>query len=230
MPWRQGEIIEKTINFILCPLITFFNQPELHLARFDVFFVVSVPDGSFRRAFSFVLPQSVAVNVTLKHLFISPGHNYFGRHGKGSLNHPVEEVSSLDCVAGRGIRRDRFFDYKPDYKGQITFFDWAVYERVRDEIVKGELHPRAFRRNVLVSGVDLNELIDKRFTLGGLELTGSCECRPCYWMDEACAPGAHEFLKGSGGLRARIVRGGKLKAGDYPLEITGDLEPGHGDD
>ena len=55
------------------------------------------------------------------------------------MNYPIEEVEGIDCVAGRGIRGDRFFDYKPDYKGQITFFDWAMYERVRDEVVKGEL-------------------------------------------------------------------------------------------
>lgn len=146
------------------------------------------------------------------------------------MNYPIEEVEGIDCVAGRGIRGDRFFDYKPDYKGQITFFDWAMYERVRDEVVKGELHARAFRRNVLIDGVDLNELIDKRFTLGDLELTGSCECSPCYWMDQACAPGTHEFLKGHGGLRAKIVRGGALKLGNYDLEVIGDLKPEESDE
>jgi len=141
------------------------------------------------------------------------------------MDYPIEEVERINCVAGRGIEGDRFFDYKPDYKGQITLFDWAVYERVRDEIVKGELDPKAFRRNVVVAGVDLNGLIDKRFTLGGLELTGSCECSPCYWMDQACAPGTHEFLKGYGGLRARIVKGGELVMGDCELEILAEVEP-----
>jgi MOSC domain-containing protein YiiM len=166
-----------------------------------------------------------AMTVSLKHLFISPGHNYYGRHGKGAMDFPIEEVERIQCVAGRGIEGDRFFDYQPDYKGQITFFDWAVYERVRDEIVKGELHPMAFRRNVVLEGVDLNELIDKRFTLDGLEFTGSCECSPCYWMDQACAPGTHEFLKGRGGLRARIVKGGDLVLGECELKITGEVKP-----
>ncbi len=164
------------------------------------------------------------MNVTLKHIFISPGHNYYGRHGKGSLDYPIEEVASIRCVAGRGIEGDRFFDYKPDYKGQITLFDWAVYERVRDKLVQGDLHPMAFRRNVVVQGIDLNDLIDQRFTLGGLELTGSCECAPCYWMDEACAPGTHEFLKGQGGLRARIVKGGELTLGECALDVLGTVE------
>lgn len=166
-----------------------------------------------------------AMQVTLKHLFISPGHNYYGRHGKGAMDYAIEEVESIECVAGRGIVEDRFYDYEPDYKGQLTLFDWAVFERVRDEIVKGDLHPRAFRRNVVVQGIDLNSLINRRFTLGGLELTGSCECTPCYWMDQACALGTYEFLKGRGGLRARITQGGVLPLGPCELEIIGEVEP-----
>ena len=34
------------------------------------------------------------------------------------------EVPVVECVAGRGIRGDRYFDFKNDYKGQITFFRW----------------------------------------------------------------------------------------------------------
>jgi MOSC domain-containing protein YiiM len=54
---------------------------------------------------------------------------------------------------------------------------------------------------VLVSGIDLNGLIGKAFAVGGVEFSGSEECAPCYWMEEAIGPGAHEWLKGRGGLR-----------------------------
>lgn len=162
--------------------------------------------------------------VTIKHLFISPGHNYYGRYGMGSLDHAIEERSEIQLVAGKGVEDDRFYEYKEDYKGQITFFDWAVYERVRDEVVKGELAPSAFRRNVVLQGVDLNELIGKHFRIGEMEFTGSCECAPCFWMDEACAEGTHEFLKGRGGLRARILKGGCLSVGTAELEILAEVE------
>lgn len=185
---------------------------------------LAVNERAFGRAFPVSYMHDQDVKVTLKHIYISPGHNYYGRHGIGSMDFPIEEKDSIVCLEGRGIEDDRFLDYKEDYKGQITFFDWAVYEKVRDEIVKGELDPVAFRRNVMVQGIDLNDLIDKHFSLGGLEFTGSCECSPCYWMDEACAPGTHEFLKGRGGLRARIVKGGELATGEYELKILGDVE------
>jgi len=32
------------------------------------------------------------------------------------------EVPVIECVASRGIRGDRYFNFKDDYKGQITFF------------------------------------------------------------------------------------------------------------
>ncbi len=165
------------------------------------------------------------MNISLQHFHIAPGHNYKGRHGLGALDYPIEEMEAIECVAGSGIIGDRFFDYEPDFRGQITFFDRAVYERVMTEIVKGEVSPIVFRRNVIIKGVDLNELIGKRFQIGGLEFTGSCECSPCYWMDESCAPGTFEFLKGQGGLRARIVKGGEMKLGDYELKVLGDAPP-----
>jgi MOSC domain-containing protein YiiM len=155
--------------------------------------------------------------VEVEHLFVSPGHNYYGRHGKGSEDHEIVDCDEIELVAGRGIKGDRFFDYKEDYKGQITLFDGATYAAVKEEFQLPDLSPSAFRRNVIVSGADLNELIGKCFFLGDLELSGSEEAKPCYWMDEACAPGVEEFLKGQGGLRCRILRGGVLGKGTFTL-------------
>ena len=61
-------------------------------------------------------------------IYISPDHNFFGHYGKPAGTEATVEVNSINCVAGKGIEGDRFFDHKPDYKGQITFFDIAVYE------------------------------------------------------------------------------------------------------
>jgi MOSC domain-containing protein YiiM len=163
------------------------------------------------------------MKATIKHLYVSPDHNYFGRYGKDSLKHPIEERSALELVAGSGIVDDRFFDYEPDYKGQITFFDWAVYEKVVSKFGVENLKPTVFRRNVVIEGVDLNSLIGKRFTINGMEFTGSCECSPCFWMDEAVAEGAEEFLKGRGGLRARIVSGGSLVTGAANFKVLGNV-------
>ena len=63
-------------------------------------------------------------------LFRSRAHNFVGHHGIEPGVHPMEAVPWLDCVAGRGIVGDRFFDHRPDYKGQITFFEAEVHAAV----------------------------------------------------------------------------------------------------
>lgn len=159
-------------------------------------------------------------DVILRHLYRSPGHDFFGRHGQAPENHGIEECDEFELVAGSGIRGDRFFGYKPDYKGQITFFNQAWVESARDYLGDPTLPATAFRRNVIVEGIDLNTLIGLRFRLGGVLFKGAEECKPCYWMDQACGkPGVEDLLKGNGGLRCRILEDGILRKGPVRLEL-----------
>lgn len=160
------------------------------------------------------------METVIRHLFISPGHNYFGRHGLGAEKNPTVEVKEVRCRAGHGLEGDRFFDYKPDYTGQITFFAWEIFEAAREKFAVPALSPGAFRRNVVIEGVELNTLIGKRFTLGGVEFEGAVESKPCYWMDQAVAPGAEEWLRGNGGLRCRILSDGPLGVGPAELILA----------
>jgi MOSC domain-containing protein YiiM len=150
-------------------------------------------------------------------IWISPGHNFVGRHSQAPLAHPAIPVEQVECVVGRGVRGDRFFDFKPDYNGQITFVAMETLERIQ-QILKLEKTPAgATRRNVHTRGVDLNELIGVKFELGGVRFEGTEECSPCKWMNHAIAPGAEELLRGHGGLRARILSDGILRVGSATL-------------
>jgi MOSC domain-containing protein YiiM len=167
-------------------------------------------------------PRVVKSAAAIRHIFISPGHNFFGRHGQPPGEHLATEVTAVRCRAGLGLEGDRFFGYRPDYNGQVTFFSWEVYLGARDELGVPALRPDAFRRNVIVSGAHLNSLIGARFTLGGVEFEGMSESKPCHWMNHAVAPGAEAWLRGHGGLRAKILTDGMLRVG--PAELyTGDL-------
>jgi len=148
--------------------------------------------------------------INIRHIFISPGHNFFGHHGQPAGENPILEVSIVECVAGRGLRGDRFFDYKPDYKGQVTLFAAEIFEALRQELGFSLPSPAVFRRNIITEGIDLSTLIGQRFTLQSVELEGVDECRPCYWMNEAVGPGAEAWLLGRGGLRCRILSNGHL--------------------
>lgn len=146
----------------------------------------------------------------IRHLFISEDHNFFGHHGQPAGEHRIVEVKRIECVAGAGIQGDRFFNYRPDYKGQITFFEWEVFQALQNELSLPDATVCSLRRNVITEGVALDRFIGAEFSLQGVSFVGVEECRPCYWMDRALGAGAETWLKGRGGLRARIVAGGSL--------------------
>ena len=147
----------------------------------------------------------------LLHLYISPGHNFREHHGGAAGTHPVREVGVIRCVAGRGIEGDRYFDYEPDFKGQITFFADEVYRALCEQFSLRDKPPSVFRRNIITRGADLELLIGKEFVIQGVKFLGTESCKPCYWMDQAFCPGAEAALEGRGGLRARILNDGVLR-------------------
>jgi MOSC domain-containing protein YiiM len=144
-------------------------------------------------------------------LFLSPGHNFFGHHGQPAGTHPTLAPPSVECVAGRGVRGDRFYDFKENYKGQITFFASEVFTEICQQLGVTDKSPGVMRRNVITAGVDLNSLVGRKFSIQGVEFEGVAECSPCHWMNEVIAPGAEAALLGRGGLRARILTSGTLR-------------------
>lgn len=150
--------------------------------------------------------------VSIARIYLSPGHNFFGRHGRAAGAHPTLSVPEVMCRAGRGLEGDRFLDYRDDYLGQVTFFAWETYEDLCRTLGVTDRDPGVFRRNIVTRHADLDAWIGREFTLQGVSFLGTQEAAPCAWMDEAFGPGAKEALRGRGGLRARILTDGVLRA------------------
>ena len=148
--------------------------------------------------------------ITIHNIYISDDHNFYGHHGKEPGGNPMIELDSVECEGGKGIIGDRFHNYKEDYKGQITFFSLEVYKDICTNFKLTDVSPSVFRRNVIISGVDLNSLINKKFNIQGIDFLGTQEAAPCYWMNGAVAEGAENAMKGRGGLRAKILTSGRL--------------------
>ncbi len=148
--------------------------------------------------------------MNVRHIYISPGHNFVGHHGRDPDDFPIIEVDEVECLADTGLKGDRYCGHAKDHK-HITFFSMEVYRALCASLGVHDRAPSVFRRNVIVDGVDLNTLIGQAFEIQGIRFQGVEECRPCYWMDRAFGPGAEQALQGRGGLRARILTGGLLR-------------------
>lgn len=149
--------------------------------------------------------------IRIEQIFISPGHNFYGHHDQAPGEHPTVAVERVECVAGKGLVGDRFFDYKPDFKGQITLFSAEVYDDVCRQLGVAGKSSGVTRRNIITRGDDLNSLIGREFEIQGVRFAGVAECSPCHWMNQAIAPGAEAALHGRGGLRARVLTDGWLR-------------------
>jgi MOSC domain-containing protein YiiM len=126
---------------------------------------------------------------------------------------PIEVV---EAHAGRGLRGDRYFAAAPREQGEgrdITLIQAEALEGLHEE--HGiELSGAESRRNVLTRGIDLNALVGRRFTVGQAECVGVELCEPCNHLQQMTQSGVLRGLVHRGGLRADVVRGGRIAVGD----------------
>ena len=128
---------------------------------------------------------------------------------------PVRAVREAAGVAGRGLEGDRYEE------GQGTFASGRPGSALTliEAAVLDELGPIDHRRNVVVRGTDLNALVGREFTLGGLRCRGSRLCEPCLHLDKLNDGGVLRPLVHRGGLRADILEGGTVHVGDVLLPV-----------
>lgn len=151
-------------------------------------------------------------DINISTIYSSPEHHYFTRDKFEVGDAPTYELDAVDLVSGRGIKDDRFeFSKYP-----LTFVSEEVMREVFGSLGL-DYKPALFRRNIVISGFNLNQLIGKRFVIGEVEFEGMDHCAPCTWMNAVMTKGAYGLMRGRGGLRARVTRGGALKTGANTL-------------
>jgi MOSC domain-containing protein YiiM len=135
---------------------------------------------------------------------------------------PMQGHETVQLVAGVGIPGDRyalgtghFSDPKYADK-QLTLVEAEVADRVG-------LRQDETRRNVITRGIVLEELIGRRFRLGGTEIRGIRPCDPCSYLEGRTRPGLTRDMAHKGGLRAEILAGGEVRVGDS-IEVLGEDE------
>ena len=113
-----------------------------------------------------------------------------------------------------GIEGDRYFNAAirrgPDY--QLSLIESENIEAFNVETGL-RISFDAPRRNIVTSGVRLNDLCGQRFKVGSVVLEGLELCEPCRLLKTRIDPRALDFFMGKGGLRTRVLTGGVLEVG-----------------
>ena len=127
----------------------------------------------------------------------------------------MTSVASVEASTDGGLSGDRYAEAKnrraPDY--QVTLIE---LENIEAFVGKTELvlTPEQPRRNIVTRGVNLNPLCGTRFRIAAVVFEGLELCEPCSLFAKRTHREILKFFVGKGGLRARIVAGGRIHVGD----------------
>ena len=128
-------------------------------------------------------------------------------------NQQIEEVNSIDVLANQGVLGDRHFNEFNDPYNQLSLIE---SENIDYYNIKYGLNiPYIdFRRNIITKGIQLNDLVGKKFQIGKVELEGIDLCRPCKHLSEVLQQDniIKEFLR-RGGLRCQILSSSSIEVG-----------------
>jgi MOSC domain-containing protein YiiM len=131
-------------------------------------------------------------------------------HRVASKRGPAEQLAAADVVKSHGITGD----YRSGQAGRhLTLIEAEAIATVAEKLSM-KVPMDASRRQVVVEGIRLNELVGRQLRLGSLLVEVHELCHPCQRMESAVGPGAKAAMEGMGGVCARVIEGGTLRVGD----------------
>ncbi|MER7467826.1 MOSC domain-containing protein [Streptomyces sp. NPDC097981] len=154
-------------------------------------------------------------------------------HLAAHTGEPTFCVAQARAVTGRGLAGDRNYwageGPRPRRRGtgrasgvcDVTLIEAEALDALAHE--HGiTLTPAECRRNLVCRDIRLNPLVDHEFQIGAVILRGLKLSEPCARLEQLVRPGLIRGLLHRGGLRAEVVRGGTIRAGDriHPLPHT----------
>lgn len=123
----------------------------------------------------------------------------------------VREVSEAYADAGHGLRGDHYAALGGER--QVTLFQAEYLPAIASMLGIASVGPSSLRRNLVISGINLLALKDRRFRVADAELEYTGLCHPCSRMEAALGAGGYNALRGHGGITAKVVRGGCIRVG-----------------
>ena len=112
-----------------------------------------------------------------------------------------------------GLAGDRFSGGE-NAKRQVTLIQQEHVNAVASILKQKEIDPSLLRRNIVVSGINLQALKEHQFKIGDAILFGTGNCPPCSRMEENLGPGGYCAMRGHGGITSYVVQPGIIRLAD----------------
>ena len=129
----------------------------------------------------------------------------------------MQPVPEIEAVAGRGLRGDRYSERNGYWTGvdecEVTLIESERLEEIRDNVGIG-VEAGEHRRNLVTLGIRLDSLLGKRFRVGTAILEYDRPRPPCGYIESLTEQGMTRALVGRGGICARVVGSGTIRASD----------------
>jgi hypothetical protein len=128
---------------------------------------------------------------------------------------PAEGRDAARALPGLGLEGDRHVTGDGTFPSGLPGSALTLIEREVCVSFDPPLEPDEHRRNVVVSGIDLNALVGREFALGDVRCRGMRLCEPCTVVDRYASRPVLRALVHRGGLRADILEDGVIRVGDH---------------
>lgn len=127
---------------------------------------------------------------------------------RGGTAEPVDRAMVLTNYGLEGDWRSR-----RNGAGQVTLIEAEALEEVK-RLVGHSIPAGASRRQIVVQGIRLTDLLWQRICIGPVHLFVEDRCDPCKRMEVTIGVGARAAMEGRGGVRCFVLQGGELGVGD----------------
>ena len=131
----------------------------------------------------------------------------------------MREADAAEAVTGKGLIGDRYVG--GNGKRGITLIQAEHLPVIATLAGHATVAPATLRRNLVVEGIPLIALKDRRFRIGDVVVQGTGPCDPCSRMEAALGTGGYNAMRGMGGICARIIEGGTIHRGDAVVALEG---------
>ena len=129
-------------------------------------------------------------------------------------DHKTCYINQAFLEKNKGIVNDRYYNHYKNKKEQVTLINREEIDDFNKNTGK-KIDYKDFRRNIIISGINLSQYINKKIIIQNVILNIYELCQPCNYLQKKLGiSNLIKMLVNKSGVRAEIVSSGFISVGD----------------